>query len=130
ACTAWLGPPCASSLLSRGPDSCAATCNWSVWYTISTDAHSASPTFTAPVEASEHFMHRGSIQTLIGGQNGDRTLGDFLQMRIGAQGEAMISYSDSNNIDEGNAPHAMFVRQNGGEGLFATISPVNVSGLR
>jgi hypothetical protein len=127
---AWFGTPGAPSFPSRGPDSCPATCNWSVWYTISTNAHSASPAFTAPVEASEHFMHRGSIQTLIGGQNGDRTLGDFLQMRIGAQGEAMIAYSDSNNIDEGNAPHAMFVRQNGGDGLLATISPVNVSGLR
>src|SRR5438067_11645451 len=127
---AWFGTPGAPAYPSRGPDSCPATCNWSVWYTMSTNAHSASPTFTAPVEASEHFIHRGSIQTLIGGQNGDRTLGDFLQLRIGAQGEAEISYSDSNNINEGNAPHAMFVRQNGGDGLLATISPVNVSGLR
>jgi hypothetical protein len=127
---AWFGTPGAPSFPSRGPDSCPATCNWSVWYTMSTNAHSASPTFSAPVEASEHFIHRGSIQTLIGGQNGDRTLGDFLQMRMGPQGEANISYSDSNNIDEGNAPHAMFVRQNGGDGLLATISPVNVPGLR
>ena len=127
---AWFGTPGAPSFPSRGPDSCPATCNWSVWYTISTNAHSASPTFTAPVEASEHFIHRGSIQTLIGGQNGDRTLGDFLQLRMGPQGEANISYSDSNNIDEGNAPHAMFVRQNAGDGLLATVSPVNVPGLR
>ncbi|MFN2622159.1 MAG: hypothetical protein ABR611_04870 [Chthoniobacterales bacterium] len=126
----WFGTPGAPSYPSNGPDDCPATCNWSVWYTMSTNAHSASPTFTAPMEASEHFIHRGSIQTLIGGQNGDRTLGDFLQVRMGPQGEAMISYSDSNNIDEGNAPHAMFVRQNGGDGLLATISPVNVAGLR
>jgi hypothetical protein len=127
---AWFGTPGAPAYPSNGPDSCPATCNWSVWYTMSTNAHSASPAFTAPVEASEHFMHRGSIQTLIGGQSGDRTLGDFLQMRMGPQGEANISYSDSNNIDEGNAPHGMFVRQNGGDGLLATISPVNIAGLR
>ena len=67
--------------------------------------------------------------TGIGGQAGDRTLGDFLQLRIGAQGEAQISYADSNNIDEGTTPHAMFVRQNGGDGLFAATSPVNISGI-
>jgi hypothetical protein len=127
---AWFGTTGAPTYPSNGPDSCPATCNWSVWYTMSTNAHAAAPTFTAPVEASEHFMHRGSIQTLIGGQNGDRTLGDFLQLRMGPQGEANISYSDSNNINEGNAPHAMFVRQNGGDGLLITISPVNISGLR
>jgi hypothetical protein len=126
---AWYGTPGAPTYPSNGPDACPATCNWSVWYTQSLNAHSASPTFTAPVQASEHFVHRGSIQTLIGHQTGDRTLGDFIQMRIGPQGEAEISYSDSNNIDEGNAPHATFVRQNGGEGLLATISPVNISGL-
>jgi hypothetical protein len=127
---AWYGTPGAPTYPSNGPDSCPASCNWSLWYTMSTNAHAATPTFTAPVEASEHFIHRGSIQTLIGGQNGDRTLGDFLQLRMGPQGEANISYSDSNNINEGNAPHAMFVRQNGGDGLLATISPVNVAGLR
>ena len=75
------------------------------------------PTFTAPVQASQHFIHRGSIQTLIGGQTGDRSLGDFLQIRMGAGGEAQIGYADSNNITEAFAPHGMFVRQNGGDGL-------------
>jgi len=120
---AWYGTPGAPTYPSAGPDSCPATCSWSLWYTQSLNAHSASPTFTAPVEASEHFVHRGSIQTLIGRQTGDRTLGDFIQLRIGPQGEAEISYSDSNNINERNSPHATFVRQNGGEGLLATISP-------
>ena len=96
---------------------------------MSTNAHSASPTFTAPVQASEHFEHRGSQYTLIGGQTGDRTQGDFLQMRMGAHGEAEISYSDSNNVDEALTPHAMFVRQNGGPGLLAASSPINVAGL-
>src|SRR5207237_7903314 len=93
------------------------------------DAHAASPTFTAPMLASEHFIHRGSMYTLIGGQNGDRTLGDFLQLRMGANGEAEIAYADSNNFDEPFAPHGMFVRQNHGNGLLVASSPVNISGL-
>ena len=96
----------------------------------SLNAHDAAPTFTAPIQASEHFMHRGNIQTVIGGQNGDRTLGDFMQLRTGPLGEAQIGYADSNNIDEAFAPHGMFVRQDGGTGLLAASSPVNIPGLR
>ena len=93
------------------------------------NGHAATPTFTAPILASEHFIHRGSMYTLIGGQNGDRTLGDFLQLRMGANGEAEIGYADSNNIDEAFAPHGMFVRQNGGTGLLVASSPVHIPGL-
>jgi hypothetical protein len=126
---AWYGTPGQPPFPSAGPDSCGSTCDWSLWYVMSTNAHSATPTFTAPVEASEHFVHRGSQYTLIGGQTGDRTQGDFLQMRMGARGEAEVGYSDSNNVDEVFAPHGMFVRQNGGPGLLVASSPVNVSGL-
>src|SRR5207244_4020735 len=89
--------------------SCAA-CDWSLWMVQTLNGHAATPTFTAPILASEHFIHRGSMYTLIGGQNGDRTLGDFLQLRMGPNGEAEIGYADSNNIDEAFAPHGMFVR--------------------
>src|SRR5256885_2783892 len=75
---------------------------------------SATPTWTPPILASEHFVHRGSVQTLMGGQTGDRTLGDFLQLRIGRQGAANISYADSNSDTESLASQGMFVRQNGG----------------
>lgn len=130
---AWYGTPGAPNYAdptqNNGPDSCPVTCDWSLWYVISTNAHSATPSFSAPIQASQHFIHRGSIQTVMGGQNGDRTLGDFLQLRVGASGEAQISYGDSNNIDEVFAPHAMFVRQNGGDALYAANSPVNISGL-
>ena len=126
---AWYGTPGAPAFPSNGPDSCGANCDWSLWMTQSLNAHSASPTFTSPVQASEHFIHRGSIQTLIGGQTGDRTLGDFLQARMGPQGELQISYADSNNIDEAFGPHAMYVRQNGGTGLLAASSPINITGL-
>jgi hypothetical protein len=127
---AWYGTPGAPAYPSFGPDSCPAACDWSLWYTQSLNAHSASPTFTAPIQASEHFVHRGSIQTVMGGQNGDRTLGDFLQLRIGVFGEAMIAYSDSNNIDESGVTHAMFVRQDGGETLSSTATPAQIPGLR
>src|SRR5205085_9520814 len=77
-----------------------------------------------------HHNHHGTIQTLLGGQCGDRQgLGDFLQLRTGAQGEAQISYADSNNIVNTLTSHAMFVRQNSGAGLIAGFSPVNIAGL-
>ena len=97
--------------LSRRP------AHWSLWMVQSLNAHAASPTFTAPILASEHHIHRGSVQTLIGGQNrlSSRALGDYLQMRMGAQGEAHIAYADSNNIIGSAAGHAMYVRQNGGD---------------
>jgi hypothetical protein len=75
--------------------------------------------WTAPVLASEHFIHYGTMFTLIGGQTGNRSQGDFLQLRVGPQGEANISYSDSNNQDSGSTPEAMFARQNSGTSLFA-----------
>lgn len=126
---AWYGTPGAPTFPSAGPDSCGANCDWSLWYVQITNAHSASPAFSAPAQASEHFVHRGSIQTLIGGQTGDRTLGDFLQLRVGRYGEAEIGYGDSNNLDEAFAPHGMFVRQNGGPTLLAATSPAKIPGL-
>jgi hypothetical protein len=124
---AWYGTPDVPSG-TKGPDSCT-SCTWSLWMVQSLNAHAASPTFTAPILAGEHFSHRGSIQTLIGQQTGDRTLGDFLQMRIGPFGEAHISYADSNSLNEPITPHAMYVRQNGGNGVFAASSPLGIPGL-
>ena len=100
-----------------GPD---ATTNgiWSLYMVQTRNGHSASPTFTAPILAGEHYIHKGTIQTVLGGQCGDRTLGDFLQVRVGSRGEAQISYADSNNADEPFAPHGMYVKQNGGTGLY------------
>ena len=124
----WVGTPGAPSYPSNGPDSCPASsptppatvCDWSVFLTQTLNGHAASPTFTAPILASGHFIHRGSNQTLIGGQNGSRVLGDFFQMRVGLQGEAYISYADANMRSQS---HAMVVRQNGGTGLFANLTP-------
>jgi hypothetical protein len=90
---------------------------------------SATPSWTAPILASEHFVHRGSMFTLIGHQTGDRTLGDFLQLRVGPQGEANIAYADSNSTDEFYS-QAAFVRQNGGPSLFASVGTVNLPATR
>lgn len=103
-----------------GPDSTVG--DWSLWMVQFLPGQG----WSAPILASEHHIHHGTIQTVIGGQTGDRTLGDFLQLRIGSQGEANISYSDSNNIDEPTTPEGMFVRQNSGPGVFT--SPAAVSG--
>lgn len=103
-----------------GPDSVNGT--WSLYMVQTLNGHAASPAFSAPILAGEHYIHKGDIQTVIGGQCGDRTLGDFLQLRVGSSGEAQISYADSNNDDEPFAPHGMYVKQNGGTGLFAAMT--------
>ncbi len=104
--------------LNGGPDSVNGA--WSLYVLQTLNGHAATPTFSAPVLASEHYVHKGSIQTVIGGQCGDRTLGDFLQLRIGRQGEAQVAYADSNNADAAFAPHGMYVKQNGGSGVYAS----------
>jgi len=106
-----------------GPDSVNGT--WSLYMVQTLNGNSTGPTFTTPILAGEHYIHKGDIQTVIGGQCGDRTLGDFLQVRIGSKGAAQIAYADSNNADEAFAPHGMYVKQNSGNGLFAATSPVS-----
>jgi hypothetical protein len=80
-------------------------------------------TWSPPVLASEHFIHRGSMFTNTGGQTGSRALGDFLKLRIGPQGQAEISYADSNN-DDGSAgvSAAMFVQQISGPSVFGAAN--------
>jgi hypothetical protein len=112
-----------SNCPNGGPDSVNGA--WSLYMVQTLNGHAAPPTFSAPMLAGEHYVHKGDIQTVIGGQCGDRTLGDFLQIRVGSKGEAQIAYADSNNADEPFAPHGMYVKQNGGAGLFASSSPVS-----
>jgi hypothetical protein len=129
---AWYGTPAkapkpSSTNPSHGPDS--VNGDWSLFLDQSLNFTSATPTWTGPILASEHFVHRGSMFTLIGGQNGDRTLGDFLQMRTGPLGEANIAYADSNSLDEFDS-QAAFVRQNGGPSLFASVGTVSLPAKR
>jgi hypothetical protein len=123
-----LNPPPGGKNIN-GPD--AVDGLWSVWMVQSLNAHAATPTFTAPIRASGHHVHRGSVMTIIGGQCGwaSRALGDYLQLRTGPLGEAHISYADSNSIVAGYVGHAMYLHQNGGAGLYAAQSPVSVSGI-
>jgi hypothetical protein len=114
----------------NGPD--AVNGQWSVWMVQSLNAHDpGGPLFTAPVRASSHPVHHGSVQTVIGGQCGwaSRALGDYLQLRTGPLGDAHISYADSNSITGSLAGHAMYLHQNGGNGLYAQQSPMNIGGI-
>jgi len=124
---AWYGT---DGTAAGGPDKCT-NCLWYLFMAQSVNAHDANPVFTPPVLASEHHIHKGSVQTLIGGQdvNASRALGDFLQMRVGADGEAHISYADSNRLFGVAVSHGMYVRQNGGQGLYAAKSPVSIPDL-
>jgi hypothetical protein len=114
----------------NGPD--AVDGLWSVWMVQSVNAHNpGGPSFTPPIRASGHPVHRGSVQTVLGGQCGwsSRALGDYLQLRTGPKGDAHISYADSNSITGSLAGHAIYVHQNGGAGLYAATSPVSVPGI-
>jgi hypothetical protein len=102
--------------------------DWGVYFTQTLDGLSASPEFTQPSLVSEHFVHRGGIASAPGGKFcGNGVLGDFLELRVGLQGEANIVYADSNNANGvypglsepngGQLAHPMFVRQNGGASL-------------
>ena len=129
---AFLGTSAAVNITTGGPDNCpnggpdSVNGAWSLYVVQTLNGHSASPKFTPPILASEHYIHKGGIQTVLGGQCGNRTLGDFLQIRVGSRGEAQISYADSNNVDAPFAPHGMYVKQNGGTGLFANSTPAVV----
>jgi hypothetical protein len=118
----WVGTtahvdPADPDCTSGGPDAVHGT--WGLYVTQTRNGHSTSGvTFSPPALAGQHPIHKGTIQTLLGGQCGDRTLGDFFQLRIGPLGEAHLSFADSNNIDEVFAPHAMYVRQIGGPGVY------------
>jgi hypothetical protein len=104
-----------------GPDF--AIGKWSVYLTQTLNGHGPGPvTFTTPIQAGEHYVHNGPIATVMGGLCTDRTAtGDFFQMRSGPQGEANIIYSDS--VNSSDIGHVMFVKQNGGQGVFAgTVS--------
>ena len=136
---AWYGTAAHVDLVNGGPDACpnggpdSVPGSWSVYLTQTLNGHAASVTFSTPALASEHPIKRGSIQTIMGNQCGgppnnelatNRTLGDFLQLRIGASGEAQISYADATNQDSTLfASHAMYVRQIGGTGVYKGKNP-------
>jgi hypothetical protein len=128
---AWYGSSAVDANATRGCGGSAdVKGDWGVYFTQSLDALDASPTFTTPLLASEHFVHRGGIADMPSGKFcGNGTLGDFLTLRVGPQGEAAIAYADSNNANGvfpglndpngGQLAHPMFVRQTGGTSVYA-----------
>ena len=136
---AWYGTPTHVDLVNGGANACpnggpdSVDGFWSVYFTQTLNGHSSTVTFGTPVVASEHPIRHGSIQTILGNQCGgapnnqtatNRTLGDFFQLRIGSKGEAQISYADSTSLlNSLLGSHAMYVRQNGGTGVYASLSP-------
>lgn len=112
---AWYGSAAAWTAADKtGPDSISG--DFGLYLTQTLDGGA---TWSQPVLASEHQIHRGTWYTLIGGQTGNRTLGDYMQLRIGPKGEANISYGDSNNIVSTITPQAMYVRQDSGSSVLS-----------
>ena len=74
---------------------------WHAYTVMSTDALSASPTFSQ-VQADEHPMHRGTICT--GGfpgcltANADRSLADFFVVDKDPQGRIYIAYNENSDL--------------------------------
>ncbi|MFN2611153.1 MAG: hypothetical protein ABR507_09855 [Actinomycetota bacterium] len=112
--------------------------DWNLWFSQTIDATASSPTFSSPIDAGEHFFHRGGGFSLIGRDPNDLCnsriqLGDFFQLRTGPDGEANVIFVDSNNRT--GLSHNMFVKQISGTGVLAAkpqvplqAAPVNAIG--
>jgi hypothetical protein len=136
---AWYGAAAHVDLVNGGPNACpdggpdSVDGSWSLYMTQTLNGHASAVSFTPPILAGEHPLRRGSIQTIMGNQCGgppnnqtatNRVLGDFFQLRIGSKGEAQISYADSDSLLNALlGSHAMYVKQNGGSGAFASVQP-------
>jgi hypothetical protein len=106
-----------------GPDNVQGV--WNLYYAVSLDGGA---TWTTPVVASQHHIRKGPLFTFLGGGNqggGRRSLGDFINLRMGPQGEALISYGDGTNVIGDILPHAMVVRQQAGPSLLASVGTVD-----
>jgi uncharacterized repeat protein (TIGR01451 family) len=74
---------------------------WHTYVTFSTDAMSATPTFTQ-VQADEHPMHRGAICT--GGfpgcliNNSDRSMADFFMLDKDSDGRVYIAFNENSDL--------------------------------
>src|SRR5439155_12533027 len=131
---AWYGSAAVDEDATHGCGGSAdVTGDWDVYFTQTLNGLDVTPSFTAPLLVSEHFVHRGGIGDIPSGKFcGNGTLGDFLTLRIGTQGEAAIVYADSNNangvykgLDNANGgqlAHPMFVHQTGGPSAYADAS--------
>lgn len=136
---AWYGTPAHAGdpeprdLCGSGPGTASGPDNtfgdWGLYYTQTSNGAAATPTFTPPVLASDHLVHRGTMFTISGGACGDRANGDFLQMRMGSRGEVHIAYSQTIERTPLVA-HAMYTRQTGGPSLLGSSPSVNGAARR
>jgi hypothetical protein len=134
---AWYGAPQASFQGTYGPDSLD-NGTWNVYMAQSLKALTTKPGFTV-TKVSDHQAKFGNISTQGLGGSPDRSLGDFMQVQVGAQGQAVISYVDDTSADRnpdfcmgcGQTPPeaagpTMIASQNGGPSLYtsATLSAI------
>ena len=106
---------------------------WDVALAQTTDGLSTTPTFTHTL-VTDHHNKFGNISTGGLGGSKDRSLGDYLQVKKGNQGELLVSYVDdtsgNRSVDftggsgqtpaEASGP-AMVAHQIGGPSLFAAV---------
>ena len=134
---AWYGAPQASDAGVFGPDQLNDG-TWNVYYAQSLNALGAPPSFSV-TKVSDHQAKFGNISTAGLGGSPDRSLGDFMQVRTGLSGEAIISYVDDTSADRnpdycqgcGQTPPeaagpVMSARQVTGPSLYAADSPLKL----
>jgi hypothetical protein len=128
---AWYGSTTAKSKDgSFGPDP-VETASWDLFYSTSINALAKHPSF-GMTKVSDHPVKYGDISTGGLGGSQDRSLGDFFQVQMGLNGEAVISYVDDTSANRntdtcqgcGETPAeaagpVMVVSQNGGPSLIA-----------
>jgi len=83
-----------------GPDA-ADHALWDVYMAQSTNALAASPSY-ALTKVTDHHVKYSGISTGGLGGSADRSLGDFLQVKTGLKGEALISYVDDTSGNRNN----------------------------
>ena len=134
---AWYGAPQAAFNGIYGPDQLDDG-TWNVYYAQSLNALGSAPSFTV-TKVSDHQAKFGNISTEGLGGSPDRSLGDFMQVRAGLHGEAIISYVDDTSADRnpdycqgcGQTPPeaagpVMSARQVSGPSLYAADSPLKL----
>jgi hypothetical protein len=130
---AWYGAPQTTNANGEyGPDTLD-NGTWNVYMAQSVNALSPTRSFTVS-KVSDHQAKFGTISTQGLGGSPDRSLGDFMQVTAGPQGQAVISYVDDTSADRnpdfcqgcGQTPAEaagpiMIATQSGGPSLFSSV---------
>ena len=95
---AWYGAALADK--AYGPDA-ADHALWDVTMAQSLDALAAKPTYTTTTVSDHHVKFSGISTGGLGG-SADRSLGDYLEVRTGLNGEAVLSYVDDTSGNRNN----------------------------